>query len=274
MMKRSVHIVMLTNDWRPFDQVKDCLSLAASELSRREGITVTLSTRRGSSMIPHARNAAVSEFLFKGGTDLIFCDADNGCDPSRIVKLIDWPVDVVGIPCRSKSEPLTWPIRFLPNQSLASIDPVTRQACDDGLMPVETVGTGIMRITRACFEKMIEAEKDNWYHDATSKNKKSWPLFEYKIDRHEFWGEDVWFCLKWRQLGGEVWIDPHTETFHIGPCEYRGSVAQWASQSSERMEIKSLVDNTFHKPQEQQKLLLPPIAQWAAERVAELEEVA
>lgn len=246
-MNRNIHIVMLTGDWRPYDQVKDCLAAAASQLSRIPNYTVTLSTRRGSSMIPHARNAAVSQFMAAGGTDLIFCDADNGCDPQAIIRMLDWPVDVLGIPCRSKSEPITWPIRFLADTPMAPIDPTTKAPRADGLMPVESVGTGIMRITRNCIERMIEARKDDWYHDATSKAAKSYPLFEYKIDKHEFWGEDVWFCLQWRKLGGEIWIDPHTETFHIGPMEFRGSVAGWLSQATPRMEIKSLVDNGFYE---------------------------
>ena len=246
-MHRNVHFIMLTQDWRPFDQVKDCLAAAASQLSRLPNVTVTLSTRRGSSMIPHARNAAVSQFMAAGGTDLIFCDADNYCDPAALVRMLDWPVDVLGIPCRSKSEPMTWPIRFLADTPMAPIDPATKAPRADGLMPVESVGTGIMRITRNCFERMIEARKDDWYHDATSKATKSYPFFEYKIDKHEFWGEDVWFCLQWRKLGGEIWVDPHTETFHIGPCEYRGSVKGWLSQATPRMEIKTLVDNGFYE---------------------------
>lgn len=233
---RTVVIAVLSYSGQPHSQVKNEVFQAAQAMMAR-GWTAIMSERVGACMIPHVRNAAVSEFLMnKEATDLIFVDDDNYCDTAGFLRLVDADVDIVAAPCRSRSEPLTWPIRWLQQ---------TIQRSLNGLVEVETVGTGIMRVRRQVFEKMIEAEPDSWYKDATSKAGKSWALFDYGVEAHDWWGEDVRFCRRWRALGGKVWIDPDITTHHIGRHDFSGSVGAWLREMPTEIQVNTHVKNEF-----------------------------
>jgi hypothetical protein len=52
-------------------------------------------------------------------------------------------------------------------------------------------------------------------------------LFDCIID-HEtgaYLSEDYSFCRRWRQIGGEIWIDGASNLTHTGPYEFVGNHA-------------------------------------------------
>ena len=71
-----------------------------------------------------------------------------------------------------------------------------------------------MMIQREVFEKM----KD---HVPSYKEQgKKWGYFQDPIEDNMLLSEDYFFCKKWRELGGEVMIDPTIRLGHIGSTEY------------------------------------------------------
>lgn len=233
----NVVIALLSYSGQPHSQVKNEIFQAAQAMMAR-GWVATMSERVGACMIPHVRNAAVSEFLHNpDATDLIFVDDDNWCNAEGFLRLVDADVDIVAAPCRSRCEPLTWPIRWMQQ---------TIQRSLNGLIEVETVGTGIMRIRRAVLEKMMAADPDGWYTDATSKAGRSWPLFDYGVEAHAWWGEDIRFCRKARAQGFKVWIDPEITTHHIGRHDFSGSVGSWLKAMPAEIQVATHVKNALH----------------------------
>lgn len=223
MTERSVAIGFLSYSGQPHLTVMASLTDEINDIVRKTGWEVKIISRSGSGIIPHVRNSIVSDFLTTGCTDLIMMDDDNHPDPGGLLKILLPDVDVCGIPCRSRREELIWPVRW-------DIDiPIDRHE-QHGLIEVESVGTGIIRITRNAVEKMIEADPDAWYQDKSAISGKSHELFKFGSRDHVYWGEDVHFCRRWRELGGKVWIHPDIITHHYGMRDHADSVGRWLTQ--------------------------------------------
>ena len=52
-------------------------------------------------------------------------------------------------------------------------------------------------------------------------------LFDCIIDPETgtYLSEDYSFCLRWRKIGGEIWIDGTSQLTHSGPYQFVGSHA-------------------------------------------------
>lgn len=200
---------------------------AAAEAVRR-GVRLEIDDQINNGMLPNVRNLLVAKFLAGSADDLVMVDTDNYCSGVALLDLAMRPVDVVGIPCRSRAEALTWPIAWLQDRAqLVAIDPVTGKPAEDGLIEVNRVGSGIIKLSRACLESMISANPDHWYYDGAAPGGKVWALFEYAIHDHVFFGEDSAFCRKWRAMGGQVWIEQKVYAFHAGKKIYAACLGDW-----------------------------------------------
>lgn len=177
----------------------------------------------GCSLMEDARNLCVSRMLGSDFTDLVFLDSDVCWEPAGMIKLLRHPVDVVAAVYRHRSDPVSWPVKWLEDRKELWADPAT------GLLEVEGAPTGFMRITRAAAEKMTAAAE--WYHDKQAPEGKSWMLFDrIRDENHQKWGEDFSFCKRWRELGGQVWIDPELEMGHIGNKTFTGKIGTWLKE--------------------------------------------
>lgn len=230
-MPQSVVIVLLSYSGRPCLQVTTMILQLITELGRR-GIDVHYQPRAGDSMIARARNAAVSDFLADPtATDLLFIDDDNFCDAADLVQLVTAPADVVGAPIRVKQDAIKWNVGWCNDRPLW---------CDEfGLVEVEHVGTGLMRIRRRALERMIAADPEAWYADASAQSGRSHNLFANTLRDHVLYGEDVSFCHRWRALGGKVQVDPDIATHHIGIADFTGKAMGWLASLPRQVEIIS-----------------------------------
>ena len=41
------------------------------------------------------------------------------------------------------------------------------------------------------------------------------------------WGEDYSFCIRWRKIGGQVWVDPEIEMGHVGYKIFQGNLGNY-----------------------------------------------
>jgi hypothetical protein len=75
---------------------------------------------------------------------------------------------------------------------------------------------------------MIEAHPNTWVHEKAIDGE-FWPLFEPHLDvrkKHRY-GEDYSFCMRWRELGEKVWIDPEIAMGHTGLKVFEGHIGNW-----------------------------------------------
>lgn len=201
-----------------------------------EYATVQLFTRRwlvtkattGSSDLEDARNQLFSVFYNGQFTHALFLDDDVHWDGDAIWRLATHPVDMVlgAYPKRGDAE--GYPISMLDNE-IQFVNPITREPDPkNGLLKVAGGPAGLMRISRACAEKMVAAYPDDWYHQPeVPGTKRAWDMFQFEVRDHIRYSEDKNFCRKWRAIGGEVWVDPHLTLHHHGDKTWTGCFGQY-----------------------------------------------
>lgn len=186
-------------------------------------------TRRhmNDSIIVRARAVLLAEFLASTCDTLFLLDDDIAWDADEAMKLLDYPVDFVGGVYRAKvPEPLYF-VRWCDKPELVA-DPET------GLLEVESIPAGFVKLSRTCVEKMVMAFPHLQFSDDTAPNGMAWLLFDFVLDGGRLWGEDFIFCKRWREIGGRIWIDPDMTLKHVGKSNkegiakvYTGNLGHW-----------------------------------------------
>jgi hypothetical protein len=173
----------------------------------------------GDSLIPRARNSITRGFLDSDCTHLLFIDSDLIFSAEHIRRIISHDKDLVGGTYCKKME---GPVQFVCN----SYADQTLKPDERGLMPVRYVGTGFMCIKRRVFEEMIKAfGEEIWYaldHDQKTVEYDFWgcQVYKYPDGKRRYLSEDWWFCQKWLDLGGKVWMDFQCVLKHSGSAIY------------------------------------------------------
>jgi len=161
------------------------------------------------SLVQRARNDLVKLAVEGGIDDLIFIDSDQEWDPNDILKLLSYDVDVVGGTVVKKTD--------TPEYNVKSLKEGLLQDPDNGLIKVQYVGTGFLRMSRKAFTAVW-----NMSEPYKCPQQDSRMVFELKVIDGDLVSEDNVFCDKWASLGGEVWIDPTITCNHIGAKKYTG----------------------------------------------------
>lgn len=177
------------------------------------GVSNDLWTVGTESLISRARNIALKTFLQSQCTDLMFIDADMGWDADAVPMLLASGKDFVAAAGPRKQHPLSF-------CTLLSGPPV-KLCPQTGLIGAEYVGSGFMMLTRRCIEKMWESYPDLHYTDG-DQSLSYRALFDTEVRDGRYWSEDYTFCHRWREIGGEIWVDPRMRIEHVGNYVYAG----------------------------------------------------
>jgi hypothetical protein len=176
-------------------------------------IDFQIDTLSNESNVNRARNSCAAKFLVGDATHLMFVDADIQFEASSIVKLITAEKDIIGA---------IYPQKVLPPKMVVNTIPDGKVEGD--LMEVGTLGTGFMLIKRTVFEKMIESGVQKYHDDiglSAEADDNQYDFFNCTIDSQgRYLTEDWSFCAKWRELGGEIWIDKSIPLAHMGAHKF------------------------------------------------------
>lgn len=165
------------------------------------------------SLVQRARNDIVRLAVEENFDDLIFIDSDEEWNPEWIFKLLDLKEEVIGVPVVKKSDQMMFNIKALPAG-------LKQEA--NGLMEVECVGTGFMKIAKSALKKVWDASPEY-----KNEGRSCRMVFDIKIENGDLVSEDNVFCQKWRSLGGKVYIEPTMTCNHIGVKKYQGSFIEF-----------------------------------------------
>lgn len=168
------------------------------------------------SLVQRARNDLVRLALEEKFDDLIFMDSDQEWDPQWIFSLLARPEDVVGGTVVKKADQPLFNVKALKSG-------IKRE--DNGLIEVEAIGTGFLKISRKALEAVW-----NISPEYMNEGKKCRMVFDVQLVDGELVSEDNVFCRKWRSLGNKVWIDPTMTCNHIGAKKYSGNFMQFVTQ--------------------------------------------
>ena len=162
----------------------------------------------GNCHVDDARNRVVQEFLLTDCTDLVFLDADVSWEPGSLIKLVSYDCDIVGgvYPYRRDGEGIasfSMPVLMMPGEVETS---------DQGLIEVDGLPTGFMRIRRVVLETLAK-EAGHYFHQGDRRSETPL-LFERVLTDGTRWGGDLNFCRKWIATGGKVWAAPEMYLGH------------------------------------------------------------
>lgn len=188
---------------------------ASREALTKAGIANVYLLLSGNCHVDDARNSVVKEFLASDCTDLVFLDADVSWQPADLVRLCGHDLDLVGgvYPKRDTSRAAPMPCRTLPG--------VTEPDAD-GLLEVDGLPTGFMRIRRIVLETLAR--------DAAKWRSSDHDMLPIVFERGAPPGEerrsgDLFFCWKWRQTGGRIYADADLRLGHAAKVIVRDSLA-------------------------------------------------
>lgn len=188
-------------------------SIARSrEALHKEGIQTAYLILQGNCHVDDGRNSVVRDFLESDCTDLMFLDADVDWEPQHIVQLCKRELDVVGgvYPYR-KDGSENMPCRMMAERQII-----------DGLIEVEGLPTGFLKIKRHVLEKI--AAQSPKYFDGIHETALVFDRPDPGPDKTR-WGGDIAFCNKWRAMGGRLFADAELRLGHTATVIMRDSLA-------------------------------------------------
>lgn len=188
-------------------------SIARSrEALHKAGIQSAYLLLQGNCHVDDARNSVVRDFLESDCTDLVFLDADVDWEPKDLVQLCRRELDVIGgvYPYRRDGSE-NMPCRMMGERSII-----------DGLIEVEGLPTGFLKIKRHVLEKI--AEQSPKYFDGIHRTALVFDRPDPGPDGTR-WGGDIAFCNKWRAMGGRLFADAELRLGHTGTIILRDSLA-------------------------------------------------
>lgn len=193
------------------------------------------------SLIDRARNGLVNTYLTQSTSDyLLFIDADIEFRAEDILAMMSYEKDIICAPYPKKH--ISWPM-IIESIKAGIVDiptierlvgeyvfsPLDRETKIEEIIRVAEAGTGLMLIHRSVFSKMKEAFPENYYisdHSADIRGGKTVEMhafFKTAINDNRYLSEDYYFCHKWREIGGDVWLFPWAVTTHYGAYGFKGS---------------------------------------------------
>ena len=176
------------------------------------------------SLIQRARNTQAATFLDSPLTRdmqaLMFIDADIAFAPDHVATLwnMNVPVACAAYPMKRDGGGVTaWK-----DGQLVDLDDL------DGPTPVDYAGTGFLMIRREVFEQIREAHPEIEHTEGMpggDGTRRVWAFFDTGVvddgDGPYFISEDYHFSRTWRNLGGEIILDPSIRLGHVGRKVYR-----------------------------------------------------
>jgi hypothetical protein len=222
----DVFIAIPSNSGRP------CVNCAMSMVDsavwmEANGIKFDLWFHTEDCHVDDCRNFLVKQFLNSGARYMVFIDDDVGWDLDSFAKLLSFQdADIVGgaYPLKQLTEDYPVRVKALP----------TMQARPDGLLEVDGVPTGFMRIDRKVIEALCEKRKHLTYYPKEAKpgDEKLQIIFERMMVEGRRWSGDLNFCREAMKLGFKVWVDPEMQFTHQGQMRWSGHLGNYLRRTN------------------------------------------
>jgi hypothetical protein len=207
---------------------------------------VSLSMVGYDALISRARSTLVAAFLDDArATHLLFVDADISFEPQQVERLLRFDRDFTGALYPLKS--MDWDliaqrcveggesVKQAAVSYVGTFCPEAERKHEGGFATAIYAGGGFQLIRRSALRRMIAAYPQTHFsrvhilpmsgarRDAVQSSN-LFALFDCIIDPETgtYLSEDYSFCLRWRELGGEIWLDGASKLTHSGTYQFVG----------------------------------------------------
>jgi hypothetical protein len=182
-----------------------------------QGIETRIGIRHSGSLLMSERNAILKEFLAGDYTHLMCVDADIAWQAKSVLQLLSYDQDFVGAcyPARGADAFFLRPEVDEDGNMIETSQHLLRMAA---------IPAGFMLLSRRMIEAMCRHFAHLYYtpknadapENGTQTGRSGYALFNCELIDGEFWGEDYVFCLRAREAGFSVLVDPRIELNHAG----------------------------------------------------------
>jgi len=188
--------------------------------------TILAGTRLGIEIVPiwlsydaliqRARNDLMGIMMENEFDDIVFIDSDIEWQPEWFFNLLNHPVDVVGGTYPKKGDAEQYVVKLL--DTTVALDDTT------GLIPVDGLGTGFLRLSKAACQYLWD---NSTPYEEKDQGKVRRFIFDVGIQNGELFSEDILVCQKLTKGGFKIWLDPKITCGHIGMKRYLGNFEDW-----------------------------------------------
>jgi hypothetical protein len=186
--------------------------MAVDRMAAKLGMELKTYIAAGTAILPRVRNRLVAQAMADKCDWIVCIDDDIGFNAADFFKLFKHGVDIVGAAPAKRhhrwdEQPAA--VAKFPNGK------ITGKRTEVGrLWKMDAVATGFMAIRSTVIDR-LEPVTTPYVTEGTEV--RTWFWLELLNGTDE--GEDYNFCRKFREVGGEVWVDPDIRVRH-----YTGSV--------------------------------------------------
>jgi hypothetical protein len=183
-------------------------------------------------LISRARNTLVHDFLKSTCSHLLFIDGDIIFDADDIIRMVEARLDVLcgvypkkhifwdktveavkrGVPVEGLSEAS---VELVYNK-LYETDSITEKS----IVEVQDGGTGCMLIRRNVIEQLSNHVEtfSSVEHSYGNYGERIGVYFDTGVDKSidNYLSEDYFFCKKWRDIGGKIYVATWVKLKHVG----------------------------------------------------------
>jgi hypothetical protein len=231
--------------------------MRAIPVAEAHNIGIHVTTISTESLITRARNMQAALVLNSPEiSHLLFIDSDIGFPPEAILDLIDADYDVSACPYPRKSydfakfkhadtEDMGECLSYILNLFSATDDVTPTMSLPmykKHFIKVNEAGTGFMCIKRGVLERMIIAYPELQHRLDTPVDGTGdvlYAFFDTMIEpgTRRYLSEDYAFCRRFRDLGGEVFLNTRVNLTHSGHHLFKGDFVKSITQKTHEKKV-------------------------------------
>jgi hypothetical protein len=232
---KSIFLATPTLYGYKFNWVHSVLTLV--DRCAKRNVSLSFGFMEGGSLIPHTRNDLARQFLAGKWTHMLMTDDDVGFEADDVFKMLDTGHDFLcgAVPLRRINRQAIDQYMadgtFDPDKHLTQFNINTRDTNyelhvnADGTCDVTFAGTAFLLVSRKAFEMILDKFPPLVYSNGEEKTNDFFGLMYTRREDGslEALGEDVSFCERFKQSGGQIKLWPNMNLSHCGPYTFSGN---------------------------------------------------
>ncbi|MGB3676110.1 MAG: hypothetical protein WA988_16890 [Candidatus Nanopelagicales bacterium] len=215
-------------------------------------------------LVTRPRNAFASVVVRDDSfTHLLMLDADVVIKPEAIERMVRSGHDVVGagVPLRQVEwENVRAHLDLVPAATAAELRSISHRFAawfeppggarvpTDGFLPAQVIGSAALLITRDALVRLVNEDAVAAFEfggKGSDGEGSGWSFFDpYVNSEGVYLSEDYAFCDRWRNIGGQVWVDLESRTTHVGPVAVEGAIATTLKAATDAADARRARDQS------------------------------